>query len=55
MQMEVGGGMTNQPAGTPDVRRSLKYDDQYSDSYPKILKNRIQWVKHLVAIDLGIT
>lgn len=53
--MEVGGGMTNQPPETPDVRRSLKYDDQYSDAYPKILANQIQWVKCLVAIDLGIT
>lgn len=27
--------MTNQPTGTPDVRRPLKYDDQYSDTFPK--------------------
>ncbi len=47
--------MTKQPGGTPDVRRSLKYDDQYSDSFPKIILNQIQRVKRLVAINLGIT
>lgn len=32
--------MTNQPAGTPDVRRFVKYDDQYSDSFPKSVQNK---------------